>query len=267
MAKLAGNLAFTGSVGDMSAYRMQGVDKIIIRNKPVISRHRRLHHGNYALTRLYSQEWKGCTMAGQLIRRAMHGVKHLSDYNFSGVLNGLCKNIQKDDTVSVLGTRSVLLSKYGYKLEGFCLTKYHSFSSLFRSPINSVVDITTGTAAVQMPEVIPGINFFNPRQQPLYRFVFLLSAVPDIIYDAERKIFCQTIEQTAHSAIVTSGWKSQNESTEAGEFNLQLTNYQPMPDDNNLMLCAGIEFGTPVSNTEIKFVKYAGSAMVLRFVS
>jgi hypothetical protein len=130
-----------------------------------------------------------------------------------------------------------------------------------------VVDITTGSATVQLPEVIPGINFFNPRQQPLYRFVFLLNAVTDIIYDMDRKMFRPVMEQVAQRSIVTSDWQSQNQSTKGGEFNLQLTNYQPAPAGNNLMLCAGIEFGTPVSNTEIKFVKYAGSAMVLRFVS
>lgn len=263
MPVLAGDMQFTGTMGGLSAYRMKGTDKIIIRRKGGPERNKLKTHGNYALTRQYNQEWKACILAGQQLVHAIHPLKHLNDHSYFGALTGLLKSIQKDDTIHPLGQRSILLSQYAYKLEGFSLNKYNSFESIVRHPLQYETDRHNGTAWVQLPELVPGINLGNPMKQPLYRMVVSLGAVADIHYHPTRNRYEPVTDTIIHPVTASTDWCSYKQTTPATLLTLAL-NTLPVPPHMSMVLAVGIEFGVPVSNTEIRPVKYAGAGKVVK---
>ncbi|MBL7746061.1 MAG: hypothetical protein JNM19_01430, partial [Chitinophagaceae bacterium] len=75
MAMLANGPGYTGSLGDLSAYRMQGVDRIVLRTKGGASRDRIRTHPNFVRTRENNQEWKACTMASRMVNMALGPVR------------------------------------------------------------------------------------------------------------------------------------------------------------------------------------------------
>jgi hypothetical protein len=263
MAKAAGNVLFTGTIGDLSAYRMKGVDRIILRSKAVISRSRLKNHPNYDLTRRNNEEWKACIAAGKNIRLALYAVKHLADYNFSGNLHARCKSIQLDDILHTKGARSVLLTEGKHKLEGFGLNRDNTFESILLHPLDYHIDRQRATAGISVPEIVPGINLHNPLKQPLYRFIFMLGAASDIVYNGDKKMYLPVTADLPRPAKVYSSWQAWKEKMPALELSLSLNNWQN-ETGVSLFLSAGIEFGVPVSQADVRFVKYAGAAKILK---
>jgi hypothetical protein len=263
MALLTGELKFTGTLGDFSAYRMKGSDKIIIRRKGGPQRAQVKKHPNFTITRKQNAEFAGAVLAYVSLKKALFPVNHLSNFNFTGQLTGLCKYIQQDDMTNVLGQRSVLLSQHYYKLEGFSLNREYNFESFVKHPLQYSMDKTNGTASVQLPEMIPGINLTNPNGQPLYRFVFVLGAVADIIYDETRKMYKAAIQEEVFPAVAYTDWHTHKQRMEATEITLAISS---PPDLSNytLLLAVGIEFGMPLTNTEVRPVKRDGAAKILK---
>lgn len=263
MAKLNGIHIYTGPVGDASAYRMRGHDQIILRNKGGASRERIRQHPNFELTRRNNEEWKACILTARILMVALHRIRPLADYNYSGNLNALCKSIQLLDSTHEKGRRSVLLSQGYYKLEGFSFCKDHLFESLLRHPLQISLDKGAGTAIVDLPLIEPGINLRNPKQQPLYRFVFVLAAVADVVYNEERNMYMPLVEKLPGAQTVCTEWNSWKQKSAAQMLSLVLNNWTN-PAGCTLVLAAGIEFGVPLSNTEVQLVKYAGTAKIMR---
>lgn len=266
MATLAGGLAYTGSLGSLSAYRMQGVDRIVIRTKGGASREKIRNHPDFERTRENNQEWKACTMATRMVREAILPIRQLADYNYAGPLTAVCKSIQKDESTSENGKRAVLFSQSRHKLEGFGLNKYTSFDSILSHPLQYEIDRPGGTATIQVPEIIPGINLQNPRKQAMFRFIFTLARLSDIVFREDRKEFMPVTNFHPNSFKVEyTPWYTYEGGCKAQAVSLSLNNWQEQPD-MSLLFAAGVDFGQPVSATEVKTTKYAGAAKVLKLV-
>lgn len=259
----AGEIKFTGTIGDISAYRMRGVDRIVLRSKGGVPGKRIKTHPNYELTRRNNEEWKGCIIAGKAIRAAIYKIKHLADFNFSGPLHALCKNIQLDDTVNEKGKRPVLLSQANYKLEGFGLNRSNSFESIMRHPLQYFVDRTGGFATISLPDIVPGINFYNPFRQPFYRFIFMLSVLTDIVYDANKKSYQPVKTDIPFPAVVQTAWHGSYKIKPSEEITISINNWHDEPGIS-LLLSAGVEFGVPAANAVVNTVKYAGAGKLLK---
>lgn len=266
MASLAKGLGYTGSLGSISAYRMQGVDRIVVRTKGGASREKIRTHPAFEHTRENNQEWKACTSAARMVNYAMFPVKKLADHNYAGALTAVCKSIQLDERVNRKGERGVPFSQSLYKLEGFGLNKYNVFDSILRHPLQYEIDRSAGTATVQLPAIMPGINLHNPRKQAMFRFVFTLGMLSDIVFQPGIKDYKPVTEINPHSyAEVSTPWYAFETGCDAQQLLLSVKNWQAQPHIS-LVLAAGVEFGQPVSNTEVKFTKYAGAAKVLKVV-
>jgi len=266
MAYLTKGPGYTGSLGDLSAYRMQGVDRIVLRTKGGASRDKIRSHPSFERTRENNREWKACIMAAKMVSNAIAPIKQLADHNYSGGLNAVCKSIQVDDSVSVRGERGIPFSQSLYKLEGFGLNKYHVFDGILRHPLQYEIDRQAGTATVQMPEILPGINLQNPRKQAMFRFVFSLGVITDIVFDPAQKIYKPAEElPTNHLAFTSTSWYAYEAGAEAQQITLSVNGWQPQPA-HSLVLSAGVDFGQPVNSREIRSTKYGGAAKVLRLV-
>jgi hypothetical protein len=263
MAIIRGPLQFTGTIGDMTAYRIKGSDKVILRQKAGPSLHRMKYHPAFENTRRNNEEWKPLVMAGREIRNALQEIRHIKDFNSSGILHKLCKVIQLMDTSHEKGKRPVLLSRGGAVLEGFSFNRSTPFESLLQHPLHASVDRQTGQAIVELPDILPGINFFNPSGKPLCRFVFMLGAASDILYNEDWHHYRPATTTLPRPAVLKTEWQPWQQKTEAAGIRLQADNWQP-DTPAALLLSAGIEFGIPVTNSVIQYAKRSGSTKLLR---
>src|SRR6218665_2973625 len=110
MSQLESEIAFTGSFGGLSAYRMKGSDKIILRSKGGAKKERIKNDSSFVNTRRNNAEFGARALMSRCITRGMNSVRWLADYNMSGPLNAFLRPLQKMDGVSEWGKRCIRLS-------------------------------------------------------------------------------------------------------------------------------------------------------------
>ena len=168
------------------------------------------------------------------------------------------------DTISDYGKRSVLLSLCRYMMEGFSLNKRIIFDTVLRQPIDCTIDRNNNSVQLIIPALHPYINFINPGKNPLYRFVLMLGFVSDIIYDAKRDGYLPKSLETPGPVFTTTEWVSVQKKTEAEGIFLQAKSPVILDEAVTIVVSAGIEFGIPVADGTIEYVKYSGCAKLLR---
>ena len=170
MSKLEGNILFTGSMGNLSAYKRRGSDKIILRTKGGASKDKIKNDPAFALTRKYNSEFGGCSKAAAFVRKAIIGLWHMADPDSTGQLNALAHTIQKLDTIHAAGERAIRFSQYRYLLDGFNMTSQLHFNTVIRHPVSVSVLRTNGSARLELPGLLPGVNFYTAPQYHIGRY-------------------------------------------------------------------------------------------------
>lgn len=251
MAILKGGPGFTGRIDGMIAYTAKGSNDIILRTKGGPSRARVKTAPEFELTRQNARELGGCAKATANIRQAIFPVKHLADYGFTGTLTALNKKIQLLDKANKRGERSVLLSQYAYLLEGFHLNQHHTFDSVIRHPLEITIDRSAGTAAVIVPNLLPGMNLLSPWIQPCFRLIFSLGVISDRTFNG---IDYKEVADSPHffTQSIYTEWQHVQQPFPAQNFILQLSHPELLTSAHMLVVAAGIEMGMPVSNAYIK---------------
>ncbi len=262
MAKLDGLNSFAGSLSNVSVYKMRGVDQLVMRTKGGASKQKIKKSPAFTKTRLLNAEWGGCAKAGGSIKAALFPVAHLNDYNISGPLNALAKIIQLTDTVNPLGERHILFSKNRRLLEGFQLNRQTNFDALIRHPLHYTLSRKSGKATVQVPELIPGINFHPYWPHPLFRLVLSLGVIPDLV-PGQLGYQAATAPGEYYTNVIQSDWLLSGTPAAAQSHTIQMQGDTPLTDSASLMLAIGIEFGTPLTANLIKPVPRAGCAKIL----
>lgn len=261
MAKLTGNIGFIGSIGNMSAYKMKGVDQIILRGKGGANKSRIKQHPNFELVRRNNAEFGACSRAGTSIRNAIYPLRQLADFNISGHLNAIAKIILKKDPVNDLGQRAIRFSAHHQLLDGFSLNRELLFNTVIRHPVSCSIFRDTGTANIELPGLLPGTNFYPPYEHSLYRFTIALGEVPDWVYIKDGY---KPEHSIAHGvAYMQTEWSSTKQVNTVQSIDLQLANFKGLKDGSSLVVSIGIEFGRPLSNTIVEPVKHAGCAVIL----
>lgn len=260
MAFLTDGINFTGSLGKLSAYKVRGSDKIIVRTKGGATKAQILQSPCFERTRENNTEFTGCGYAARSIRQVLFPIKHLADYNFTPILVKLAKSIQLLDMEGDRGQRSILLSRYRYLLEGFQLNRKNTFDSVLRHPVQCTIERETGIAEVQLPGLVPGLNLLLPWQYPFFRFIITFGMVADIEFNG---INYRSAEKQPLPALAHTEWQPARQHFEAQHVVLPLADLALLNDASTLMVCIGIEMGMPVSSQAIDRVKYAGCGKVL----
>lgn len=260
MATLEEGIEFTGSIGKLSAYRMKGSDKIILRKKAGPTKKQLLTGKNFERTRENMAEFPGVGLAVSAIRHALAHVGQLSDHNYTSTLTSICKQIQVLDPVADRGQRSILLSQHRYMLAGFRLHLKYPFQAIVTGPVNCTIKRKTKTAIIELPRLLQGINLHLPWKQPLYRFTMSLGVVQDIIY--EKGYYDSCIAGQARSNLDTA-WHVAAEPFQTQTVELKLDMPGAIKGSQTLIFAIGIEMGVPGPYGVIEVVKYAGAACIL----
>lgn len=265
MARLDQGILFTGSIGNLSAYRMRGVDRIILRKKGGATKRQIKTSPAFESTRRLNSEFSGRATASKWIMRMLFPLKALADYNIAGPLNALTKHVQILDTVNLLGERHLMLSGNPSVLEGFSLNRQTVFESVVRAPLSVVINKEAHSAQISFPELIPGINFMPARKHSFYSFIVVLGVIPDLNFTSHGYHPGHAGYSDTRPTSVQTPWLPVVKSFDATTLELKL---ETLPPDKAfmLMLSVGIRYGSTTAANTIEQVRYAGSAKVLRAV-
>jgi hypothetical protein len=264
MAKLAPGIGFTGSLNNLSAYRMRGHDEIILRMKGGPSKKMIKRSPSFEQTRRNNMEFGGRSTAAGWIMRGLHPHKSLADYNIAGPLQAILKPIQLLDDKTEFGKRNVCLSKNPGLLGGFSLNRKTIFDSVMRSPLHVEISRSELTATINLPALVPGINFFASPYHPLFRISLSLAVVPDLFHDAAGYKAAREYDH-CYPHKIQGEWFTVSRG--CGEQSFEIEIDRPLPDENfSLVLSTGICYGELMLPASPQQVKYAGAAKILAVV-
>ena len=263
MAQLTGNILFTGSIENLSAYKMRGSDKIILRKKGGPTKKQIKHSPNFDVTRRNNKEFGGRAKAATHIKRILYPLLFLADYNITGPLNALLQPIQQMDTHNEWGQRHILLTKNPRLLEGFTLNRRYFFESIVRTPVSCTIHKQQQQAIIDLPHLLPGINFIAPGNYPFYRFIAVMGLVPDLFY-TEHGYFPKKGDRDYTFDYIETDWLPVNIPAPAVTLTIEGPQ-ESKPKSCSNMVALGIAFGT-MKGQEIEPVKYVGGAKVIGVV-
>ena len=265
MPFLEGPFTFTGKLDMLSAYRMRGVDKIVVRRKGGPSAEKVKKSPRFENTRRTMSEFGGCSRHGSYVRMAMHQLRRLSDYNFGSDINSIMRQVQLRDGTSEWGRRGITLSEHTRLLEGFStMYKAPSFDSIVRTPVYYTMDRANRSARIEIPELMRDINYFPQNNHAMFRLTVTLGIVPDVTFDVAAKEYLPPTwyDPSCYSIDISTGWNPSLEGMESTVLTLAM---DVLPPDNRwtLMLSIGIEYGAFREGGKIDEVKRFGAAKIL----
>ena len=257
MARLASEIKFEGTLGKLSAYRMEGVDHIIIRRKGGPSKKTIETSPGFASFRLNMSEFGARSKATGCLNRCMSNTRRVADYNFTCHLNALLKPIQEMD-IATKGQRGVLLTKNQQILQGFQLNRKTPFDSIVRNTVTFKVSREDMRATVSIPELIPELTF-NPQQRfSMFSIVAELGIMPDIVLSG--KTFRAATENV--SAIASTKWFAVSRGCESTSLEIVLED-RPKTESFTLILSVAIRYGEFITDDLVQQVKRGGGAKIL----
>jgi len=261
MAEMTPGFTLVGSISNLSAYKRRGSDKITVRTKGGPTKEQINRLPSFKGLRKRNKEFGGRSTTSKWIRQALNPQLPLADYNIAGTLNGLLIPVQELDTVSPVGQRNVCLTKLPNLLAGFSLNQLYTFDSTVRNPVSFTLSRDTLAAAVEIPALLPGINFHAPGKHPLYSFVAAMGVVPDVTFDGV-KYDVPAHYDTLGAKAAESAWFPVLKGSPALRLEVSLPN-APLDQAFSILLSIGIRFGTVATGGEVQQVERAGSAKVL----
>lgn len=258
-------ITFTGKLGDLSAYRMRGCSKIVVRRKGGPNPNELKNGANFINTRRTMSEFGGCSRMGWHVRMTMNPIRRLADYNFGSDINSIMRRVQLLDGTSDWGRRNIILSDHARILEGFSTTQeMPRFDSIVRNPVYYTLDRATLSARVDIPELIHSINYFPQNNHASFRITATLGIVPDLFFDVAKKEYSPHTwyNRSAFGVHASTEWHPSLEGMDA--TTLQLSMDQMPPEEGwTLVLSIGIEFGSLREGGRIKEVKRFGAAKIM----
>lgn len=262
MAKLDGSIRFNGSLDNVSAYKMRGVDGIILRKKGGASKEKIKTSPRMAGTRRMNAEFGGRATAGKWIRRLLFQQTPMAGYNITGAVNSLMAPIQKLDTENPGGRRHVIISKSPWLLEGFSLNHENGFDTIIRNPLSWTVSRETLSASIDIPALLPGINFLTLEKYPMYSIIATLGILPDFFWTEDGYMPSSRAYKEHDAQTARTDWYPVLKGSPATVLEIKLP-ATPPDQSFSLVLSIGIGFGEMRGGNTAEQVKHAGAAKIL----
>lgn len=188
-------------------------------------------------------------------------VKPLADYNIAGSLNSLLKPVQMANQ-GVYGKRGIELSQMPHLLEGFSLNRITPIESVIRTPIVCSVSRENLSARVEIPALVPGINFHVHQRHPMYKIIAVLGIVPDLFHHELGYRPSDYAYDDIYPEMTETPWLHSMKEAAPAVLELAFNDTQ-LPDNKySLMLSVGICYGRTTDTNRIEQVKHAGSAKI-----
>ena len=261
MAKIKHNLAFTGTLGMVSAFTMRGVEGIVLRRKGGPSKQQIKSSPRFERTRENYIEFSGCPRAASNIKNCLMALKQVADHNLSGSFTRIAMTARLADTVSDRGKRNIYLSRTRHLLEGYELNRKKLFNSIVRlSPVYTL-SRNDGKARIIIPPMIPRIHLLLPWNEPVFRFIITLGVLPDMIFTENGYKPSNGIVVNQNVSLTTE-WFPALSAYEGQTLSLDLPEFVSLHENCSLVLAIGIEAGTIGRSNILEPVKYTGCGKI-----
>ena len=265
MARMIGAFKIIGKLGDVSAYqRKDSGDTVFVRYSGGPTSAQIKNSPSFENFRERSREFGGCGKGGGVLRKGALPVSELRDYNIVSEFNKICNSLLALDTTSPPGERRISFSKARFLFEGFNFNKNRLLDTVLRNPIYCSVQRETCSASIDIPEVVPRINFFPPDNKAIYRFALSFSIIHDMGYTPWLGYQPLNDQFQDRPVNVFSDWHKVDHRHEAQQVNISIPN-GIVNDTANLILAIGIEFRTSLEGEEGLCKKNGGVAKILAF--
>jgi hypothetical protein len=265
MARVKQLDVITGSIKNLSFYTRKGSDEVFVRTKGGASKNSIKRRPELVNIRKSNLEFGGCSKMSKEIRQTFSSIAHVADYNLSSVLNSLAKNIQKADTVNPVGERSISLSAYKSYLNGFDFNKTYRFDSVLRVPLQWDIERQTQQATVDIPDFACSFGLYLPGNYSLFRIGITLGIATDLKLNDNKSGYEPTQPKLnlGHQQRFTT-WYSTQASVPQQQLELTIPdNGELFTDNDTLILCVAIEFGTLDAFGNPTPLKHGGAGKIL----
>ena len=130
--------------------------------------------------------------------------------------------------------------------------------------MNITLSRETMSEEVSIPALMPDINFKPQGKHALYSFQVVLGLVPDLFFSKHdyKPSHEQYVGKRGYVS-AESPWFSCWSGSEGITLALKY-DFVPPDDQFILMLAIGIRYGSPISESKVEQVKYAGAAKILK---
>jgi hypothetical protein len=260
MAILESDVLFTGRLGDLTAYKVKGTNKIILRRKGGASKKAIKTSASFENTRRNNAEFAGRSVMTGKIRHAMGHLHALADHSYTGKLNALVKKIQDKDGTSPWGQRAIRISTYPNLLEGFSLNIVATLTSIVRAPFECAISRDEGRVTIKAPELVPGINFFPGPYHPLSNIALVVGLLPDLV---STSFGYQPMNEfvDVNPVSLETPWSVNSEKREGTTLTASL-NEKFFQKHTSIVVTLGIQFGTMTGSGQVQKAKNAGAATI-----
>ena len=265
MAIQNGNFGFTGRLGNLSGYRMRGLDGTVLRSRGGARKRQIKTLAVFEPTRRLNSEWKAVTKAGAEIRHGLEALRTLADYNISGPLNALVKKIQSADTLNPQGKRSILFSRYPAFLSSFSYNRQTLFDSVIRQSPAVNIDPSSAIAEITLPALQPAVNFFPHPLYAYYRVVLDLVAVSDHAFNEITGNYNATRSLLPNFIPVYTEWSPAKSRQPEASYRISPMDLPFKTGPGMILLLGiGIQYGMPEADGSIQPAPHAGAARILK---
>jgi hypothetical protein len=272
MARMKKPFDITGSLGNISLYKVRGSDEPIARKKGGPTKRMIKTRKSFAATRRNNSEFGGRARMTKQVMRILRPMKYLGDYNLAGPLNSLFIPIQALDTVSGHGERNIELTKNPGLLQGFNLNRRTPFDTIITNSLKYSLSRDALTAAVTFPELIPGANFLPQVTLSYFKFIAILGVVENVFYNGRGYGNAAGNEHlTGNSVLSASDWFNITPNNAAVELTCSFQEErndlirQIGKKNYSCLLAVGIAFGS-MERGKVEMVKYVGGGKILAMV-
>jgi hypothetical protein len=241
MAKLTSVFSFQGSLDGISVYKMDGVDKPVVRKKGGATKEKILYDPCFKNTRRTMGEFGGRSVASRYILEAFSPLR--PGHGTTGRINKVLNALQKMDTASPWGRRSVALTFCPKLLQGLNISNRLLLDDILKNAVTGQIFRTELKGIVSVPPIIPGVNCMHPKSHPFFRVVAVLGIVPDLVYNEHLDEYAPQEGFVPIAADnVETPWLQTN--TPAEVVNLEVALPQaPAIEGYSLMLSVAIQYG------------------------
>jgi len=265
MARVKQFDVITGSISNLSFYTRKGSDQVFVRTKGGATKSQIKRRPEFANTRRNNMEFGGCSKMSKEIRQTFTKLAHVADYNLAPALCSVAKNIQKEDTESEWGERSIHLSKFRQYLVGFDFNRNTRFDSILRIQMQNNIDRATCEAVVDIPAFACSLGLYMPGKYSLFRLGASLGIATDHRLNDKKYSYEQIYNRNYQGYdTVYSSWYSTQATIPEQQLkpNVLIPNVE-FVDDDSFILSIAIEFGTLDAFGNPVAIKYAGAGKIL----
>jgi hypothetical protein len=264
MAEVVGPLLIKGSIGGISVYWNSRLKKWIARQKGGANKNLIDNSPVFVRTRENNVEFTACNKWCGKFRLALLNLDHLNCGYYMGGVVQIVKNIQLMDQDSLKGHRNIEPSKYKSFLTEIVFNEEHPFKQVLLRRPEVTTDDDRQSVTMNLPQFYPKGELIWRKPYSLYRLTLTVAQISDYVWvDLQRGYEMTYPDIESKSVTVYSDWMLPSVETIDLSLTASFDDQAIPPAGSTVMVAAGIEFATRLSNNTVSWTKGDGTMALI----